>query len=100
MLKLSQTLPDPQRPFFTASKSVGACGRLAGGGAPSLPAPGLFTLPEQPPRPFHCSLWPGCGCPGGTVHPDCPGLRGRGGDPLGDCGQSPAGRASEKDARI
>jgi hypothetical protein len=29
---------------------------------------------NQPPRPFHCPLWPSCGCPGGTVMPDCPGL--------------------------
>lgn len=26
---------------------------------------------------FHCPLWPGCGCPGGTVMPDCPGLANR-----------------------
>ncbi|WP_299297473.1 hypothetical protein [uncultured Tateyamaria sp.] len=26
---------------------------------------------------FECPLWPECGCPGGTVHPDCPA---RGGD--------------------
>lgn len=23
---------------------------------------------------FDCPLWPGCGCPGGTTIPDCPGL--------------------------
>lgn len=24
---------------------------------------------------FHCPEYPGCGCPGGTMHPDCPGLK-------------------------
>lgn len=23
---------------------------------------------------FECPRWPGCGCPDGTVDPDCPGL--------------------------
>ena len=26
---------------------------------------------------FHCLLWPQCGCPGGTVRPECPGLKAR-----------------------
>ncbi|WP_181892985.1 hypothetical protein [Falsiruegeria mediterranea] len=26
------------------------------------------------PKAFDCPEWPGCGCPGGTVRPDCPGL--------------------------
>lgn len=25
----------------------------------------------------HCPLWPGCGCPGGTMRPECPGLKSR-----------------------
>lgn len=24
---------------------------------------------------FHCPLWPGCDCPGGTMRPECPGLK-------------------------
>ncbi len=26
---------------------------------------------------FHCPLWPQCGCPGGTMRPECPGLKAR-----------------------
>ncbi len=26
---------------------------------------------------FHCPLWPQCGCPGGTMRPECPGLKSR-----------------------
>lgn len=26
---------------------------------------------------FHCPLWPHCDCPGGTVRPECPGLKDR-----------------------
>lgn len=32
---------------------------------------------ENKPETFHCPVWPGCGCPGGVVHPDCPGLKER-----------------------
>ena len=24
---------------------------------------------------FHCPEWPSCGCPGGTMRPECPGLK-------------------------
>jgi hypothetical protein len=27
------------------------------------------------PKGFHCPEWPTCGCPGGTVRADCPGLQ-------------------------
>ncbi len=33
-----------------------------------------MSADDQPPRPFHCPLWPECACPGGTVRPECPGL--------------------------
>lgn len=26
---------------------------------------------------FKCPLWPGCDCPGGTMRPECPGLKDR-----------------------
>ncbi len=26
---------------------------------------------------FHCPLWPECGCPGGVMRPECPGLKSR-----------------------
>lgn len=26
---------------------------------------------------FHCPLWPECGCPGGAMRPECPGLKSR-----------------------
>lgn len=26
---------------------------------------------------LHCPLWPDCGCPGGTMRPECPGLKSR-----------------------
>jgi len=32
-------------------------------------APDLAT--DETPT-FHCPLWPQCGCPGGTVRPECP----------------------------
>lgn len=34
-------------------------------------APGEGRDPDV----FDCHLWPGCGCPGGTMIPDCPGLQ-------------------------
>ena len=27
------------------------------------------------PKRFHCPEWPTCGCPGGTMRADCPGLK-------------------------
>ncbi|CUH68651.1 hypothetical protein TG4357_03718 [Thalassovita gelatinovora] len=33
------------------------------------------ALVEDTAASFHCPEWPGCGCPGGTMHPDCPGLK-------------------------
>lgn len=30
---------------------------------------------------FHCPLWPECVCPGGTMRPECPGLKSRIGTP-------------------
>lgn len=34
-----------------------------------------FARPtESNPPIFECELWPACGCPGGTMRPECPGL--------------------------
>ena len=69
-------------------------GKLAGGGlldaacpfsnaanAPNAPGTSRNT-PEPAPSgedtpTFHCPLWPGCGCPGGAMRPECPGLKSR-----------------------
>lgn len=36
-------------------------------------------LPIDKTETFHCPLWPECGCPGGTMRPECPGLKARAG---------------------
>jgi len=41
----------------------------------SLPETGGGIEGEMPT--FKCPLWPGCDCPGGTVRPECPGLKER-----------------------
>lgn len=41
-------------------------------------APKLVPDPMADNTPtFHCPLWPQCGCPGGTMRPECPGLKAR-----------------------
>lgn len=42
----------------------------------------MTTLKPKYPRAtndgtFHCPEWPTCGCPGGTMRPECPGLKER-----------------------
>lgn len=32
---------------------------------------------DRPDTTFECPKWPGCGCPDGAVHPDCPALAAR-----------------------
>ncbi len=61
-------------------------GKLAGRGL--LAIPGFFSrkrrgrsktpklIADNTPT-FHCPEWPGCGCPGGTMRPECPGLKAR-----------------------
>ncbi len=57
-------------------------GKLAGGGL--LAAPGSFfrqfrkhrTAANNTPT-FHYPEWPRCGCPDGTMRPECPGLKAR-----------------------
>ena len=36
-----------------------------------------LRAPDNPE--FDCPLWPECGCPDGTMHPDCPGLKDKAG---------------------
>ena len=37
---------------------------------------------------FHCPEWPQCGCPGGTMRPECPGRKARVGVPLSAASQA------------
>ena len=89
--------------FFPTGDRLFA-GKLAGRGLPDVP--GLFssirrgrlghapagaraaatthdetlrapTLAVDNTATFHCPLWPGCGCPGGMMRPECPGLKAR-----------------------
>lgn len=93
----------PFRNLLTGNRLF--AGKLAGRGL--LDAPGLFSLfrrgrqgtapngsraasaithdnkqrapklmAEDAPT-FHCPLWPQCDCPGGTMRPECPGLKSR-----------------------
>lgn len=39
------------------------------------PTPTPDTQAPKAAPTFHCPEYPGCGCPGGTMHPDCPGLK-------------------------
>ncbi len=49
---------------FPRTRAAASDGRPEAGSS-SLPASGTF----------HCPEWPTCGCPRGTMHHDCPGLR-------------------------
>lgn len=35
---------------------------------------GTKRAPKGETPTFDCNLWPECGCPGGTMRPECPGL--------------------------
>ncbi len=57
-------------------------GKLAGGGL--LAVPGSFSRRFRKRRSaankiptFHYPEWPRCGCPDGTMRPECPGLKAR-----------------------
>jgi len=85
----------PHQPPFPATLKTGTssspAGQLAGdaslrvtGPLPHNPAARAASTHDKPRRApqsqdttpsFHCPEYPECGCPGGTVRPECPGLK-------------------------
>ena len=55
--------------------SLFRCGRLGHASAGARADATTHDETVCTPKRFHCPEWPTCGCPGGTMRADCPGLQ-------------------------